>query len=380
MGTTKRDPHRGRVRPQPVPPASARPNAWLLLDDVGAVTVVSPEARTLLGARGADLVGRSIAELVAPEDRLRVTRWLTTLRLVDRHAEGGRRRSTTFNVERRYGLPAGAVARSLPENASGARSTIVELSGARAGADAESVDDQLAALRQHIDQLARSNQQLASLASTAAHDLQAPLAAMSASAELLARRAGAQLDETSQEVLATLLRGLGRMSHLVDGLMRCSVAGVRLAIDAVDCDVLVEQVVDELRIELDTADAMVSIAPVGVVVADGEQLRSVFRNLILNAVRYRSPERRLHIWIDADDEHVERQLTITDNGMGIAPQDRDRVFGMFERASSDAAGSGIGLAHCQRVIEGHGGRIWIEDGLDGGTAVRFTLPAQRLDV
>jgi signal transduction histidine kinase len=126
-------------------------------------------------------------------------------------------------------------------------------------------------------------------------------------------------------------------------------------------------------------EAQVTVVPIGRLVGDAGQLRSVFTNLLSNAVRYRSPERTLQVSVEVDDGPFERTFTVRDNGRGIPPADRERSFAMFERHDASIPGSGIGLATCQRIIDGHGGRIWMSDGIDGGLAVRFSLPAQVLD-
>jgi signal transduction histidine kinase len=184
------------------------------------------------------------------------------------------------------------------------------------------------------------------------------------------------LDHTSQELVGRILKSVGRMSGLIDSLLQHSGAGVGLHVVYTDGDVLVDEAIEELRPELDAIDGVVTAASIGTLMVDPGQLRSVFRNVLRNAIRYRSPERPLRISIYADDGPVQRTFTVSDNGRGIPPAHRHRVFGMFERLDTRESGSGIGLATCRRVIEAHGGRIWIDEGADGGVAVHLTLPAQ----
>lgn len=347
------------------------------LDDHGRITHASASARAVLGARASDLLGRSIADFAVPEDRLSLGAWF----------EAHRAESTAsgilpveFRIARRHGMQATAVVRALQPIGAGAGSGVqfgVDLIESPCAAPRDS-SAQLVALQERIDQLERSNRELEILAATAAHDLKSPLASLGASVEMLLRQAGPALDERSQELVGTVLHRVGQLSQLVDGLLCYSRAGVRLNVESGDGDALVRDVVRELQCELDAVEAMVTVAPLGPVVADLEQLRSVFRNLLTNAVRYRSEDRPLRVWIDVLDSAVARTFTVSDNGPGITSSERERVFRMFERLDSRRSGSGIGLATCQRIVEGHGGRIWLDDAPGGGTAVRFTLPAQWL--
>ena len=372
LGSARAPQQAARSRP------STDDGALLVLDELGHIVHASPPARSILGARSADLIGRWMGDLAAPEDRLRLARWLAE-HSADGSLATGQAPPIAFGLVRRHGLRANAEARSLPlTDAPGSVGVVVDLVGAPEDV-IQGTREQLLVLEQRVEHLARSNRELESLAGTAAHELKGPLASLAASVELLVRRAGPELDETSQELVGALLRGIGGMSDLVDGLVRCSLSGVGLQVELGDGDALVGEVVDAMESELEAVDAVVAVvAPIGKVAGDLAQLQSVFRNLLGNAIRYRSPDRPLRVWIDIDDGSVERTFTVRDNGSGLDPVDRERVFGMFERVDRATPGSGIGLATCKRVIEGHGGRIWVGDGVDGGVAVHFTLPAQHL--
>jgi PAS domain S-box-containing protein len=357
------------------PPPEQTLGSALVLDESGHITHASPSARAILGARLPDLLGRPLGDLAAPEDRLRLARWLTEHRMTTR---AGRPDTSpvTFRVARRYGLQATAQARALPVSGLPDSTLVVVELNASPERPTEDVHQQLIALQERIDQLDRSNHELEALAYTAAHELRSPLASLTASAELLVRAVGADLDEPAQELVGAVLRTAGQMRNLVDALLRCSLAGSGLQIERQNGEELVSEAVASVRSEPDLAEAVVMAAPIGPVVADLEQLRSVFRNLLVNSARYRSPDRPLRIAISVEDGPVERTFTVADNGRGIPVPDRERVFAMFERLDTRGPGSGIGLATCQRIIEGHGGRIWLDDGMDGGISVRFTLPAQ----
>ena len=164
----------------------------------------------------------------------------------------------------------------------------------------------------------------------------------------------------------------------MDRVIHSSVVGTPLRIELADGDASVGDVLLELQHELDWSEAVVVVSPLGPILADVEQLRSVFRNLLANAIRDRSPARPLQVRVDVHEGPVERRFTLSDNGRGIPPADRERVFGMFERLDTWESGSGIGLGH---LPTGHRGSRRPHRARCRGVrrqflAVHFTLPAQ----
>jgi signal transduction histidine kinase len=136
------------------------------------------------------------------------------------------------------------------------------------------------------------------------------------------------------------------------------------------------EVIDDLRPRLDAAGAAVEVASLPEVDGDARQLRRLFQNLVGNAVKFRG-DAPPHIEVMAREDAQEWVITVRDNGIGVDPEQAVRVFGMFTRASGEREGSGIGLAVCRRVVEAHGGRIWVERAEGGGSAFSFTLPRGR---
>jgi signal transduction histidine kinase len=209
-----------------------------------------------------------------------------------------------------------------------------------------------------------------------AHDLRAPLMTIASAAQGMVMSLDEEVSEDAQSMAAQLLFSVGRMSAMIDGFLRNARAGEALEVADVDVDALVALTLVSLTRQLESAEATVEVAALGGAHVDADQLGSVFMNLIDNAIRHRAPGRRPLIRIWAEDLGDERMFVVADNGPGILPQDRDRVLRLFERADPMVAGSGIGLAVCQRIIEAHGGRIWLSDNPQGGTTVRFSVPAQ----
>ena len=228
-------------------------------------------------------------------------------------------------------------------------------------------------------ELRRSNDELERFAYVASHDLKEPLRVVAGHVDLLASRLGDQLDEQSREWMGHVVDGARRMRDLIDDLLRYSrITTQRAEPRPVDLDIAVDGVVRSHASAIAAADAEVSVAPdLPTVMGDGSQFGQLLANLLANSLRYRSTDDRPRISISAqpaDDGWA--HLVVTDNGPGIPPEHRERAFEMFKRLHprDEHAGTGMGLALCRRIVEAHGGRIWIDDGRDGGISVHFTLP------
>lgn len=233
-------------------------------------------------------------------------------------------------------------------------------------------------LERRVAELERDNRELAAFAADVAHDLRAPLQAVAGFAELLARRAGAGLDEKSQGFIAHILTAAGGIRELLDAILdhRQSAFGA-LAPAWVYGNDLVVIVLRRLQREIDEAGATVEVGDLPRIFADRVQLGRVFQNLISNAVRAAHSERPLKIGVAARRLPSGWELAVTDNGVGVAPEDRNRIFELFQRGPSDGqrpSGHGMGLTICRTIVERHGGRIAVERAPEGGARFTFTIP------
>jgi signal transduction histidine kinase len=222
-------------------------------------------------------------------------------------------------------------------------------------------------------ELERSNERLASFAGQVSHDLKTPLTTLSLSLSLIREdldsgRVGA--DHVG--LLDRAIKGSERMSDLIDDVLDYARLGGTLKASEVDLAFVVGEVLDDLSVELD--DVSVQIDRLPNVLGDRAQLRAVLQNLVANAAKYRDPGRAPHIHIGA--RHVQRawRIEITDNGRGVPPADRNRVFEPLARADESVDGTGIGLATCRRIIGAHGGRIGIDPTYTDGARFWFELP------
>ena len=234
------------------------------------------------------------------------------------------------------------------------------------------------AAQQHATDLARSNADLEQFAYVASHDLQEPLRMVASYTQLLARRYQGKLDADADAFIGFAVEGATRMQRLIQDLLAYSRVGTRGGeFVATDCNALVDQVVADLAATIiEDSGASVTRGDLPCVVADPSQLGQVFQNLIVNAIKYHGDEPpRVHI--AAERQESAWLLTVRDNGIGIDPQYHQRIFVIFQRLHSraDYPGTGIGLAICRKVVERHGGRIWVESELGRGAAFCFTLPA-----
>ncbi|MCP3423838.1 sensor histidine kinase [Nocardioides pinisoli] len=228
-------------------------------------------------------------------------------------------------------------------------------------------------LRQANDELAAANAELDRFAAAVAHDLKSPLMAILMHADLMAESYG---PEDVPRGAVAISRAARRLNSLIEGLLLYSRAeSAELQREWVDLGVMVDDVAEELAVAADrparvTHDGLPSLRVEAVL------FRQVVSNLVGNSLKYVAPGVAPHVHVTAEQDAATRAWTLhfTDNGIGIPPSSRERVFEVFHREATDYPGSGIGLATCRRIVERHGGRIWIEDANDGGSVVSVLLP------
>jgi signal transduction histidine kinase len=235
-------------------------------------------------------------------------------------------------------------------------------------------------LKQEIAQsqeLARSNAELEQFAYIASHDLQSPLHTISSYAKLLQLKYQGKLDTKADKYIHYIVDGAQRMRDRINDLLEYSRVGrQKNKFEPTDCNLLLQQAIADLKSDINKSQAtVIAEGDLPTVVADAKQLTQLFQNLIGNSIKYRSQEApKIRITVQRQDDLWE--FAIIDNGIGIEPQYHDRIFQIFQRLHTleEYPGTGIGLAICQKIIERHDGRIWIESELDRGATFRFTIP------
>lgn len=226
-------------------------------------------------------------------------------------------------------------------------------------------------------ELARSNQELATFAEVVAHDLQAPLRGVQGHLDLLSKRAGASLDDSAKRLVSNAVAEAERMgAQIRDLLAYARVRSEPPETRVIDTGESLRRALEMLRAPMEDVKAEVTHGSLPVLVADPLRMTQLFQNLVENAVKFRT-EAAPRVRVSAERRGEEWEFTVSDNGIGIEEKSRERVFGVFQRLHSRAEypGTGIGLAICRKIVEGHGGRIWVDAADGGGSAFHFTIPA-----
>jgi PAS domain S-box-containing protein len=231
-------------------------------------------------------------------------------------------------------------------------------------------------LQQSATELARSNLDLEQFAYVASHDLQEPLRAVAGCVQILKKRYQGQLDSRADELIAHTVDGVSRMRRLIDDLLSYSRVGTRgQAFEACDSNAILNQALANLETAIEEGRAVVTHDPLPVVKADAVQLTQVFQNLVSNAIKFRG-QQPPSIHVAARREEAQWVFAVKDNGFGIRPEYFERIFVIFQRlhTRSEYPGTGIGLAICKKIVERHGGRIFVESEPGTGSTFSFTLP------
>jgi signal transduction histidine kinase len=246
-------------------------------------------------------------------------------------------------------------------------------------AAAERARDQI---EQTATELGRSNAELEQFAYVASHDLREPLRKVTSFCQLLQERYAGQLDERANQYIEYAVDGATRMQELINDLLAFSRVGrIGEHRTRVELRSLVDAVTADLTSALEETEVRVDVGELPAVTVDASLLRTVFQNLISNSIKFRSSE-PARIQIASERHDGEWVISVADNGIGIEPQYMERVFVIFQRlhSRSEYDGTGIGLAMSRKVIEHHGGRIWLDSDYAPGTRVYFTLPLDHTDL
>jgi signal transduction histidine kinase len=231
-------------------------------------------------------------------------------------------------------------------------------------------------LKKTMTDLERSNEELQQFAYVASHDLKEPLRMVTSYVQLLERRYKDKLDADANEFIAFAVDGALRMQRLINDLLTYSRIGTQgRKLQPTDCEVIFEQTITNLRPAIEESGARITHDPLPTISADPSQILQLFQNLIGNAIKF-SGHKQLKVHLSAERKDDHWLFSVSDNGIGIKPEFFNRIFVIFQRlhGKEEYSGSGMGLAICKKIVERHGGRIWVESEPGKGTIFYFTIP------
>ena len=334
-------------------------------DANGNINFVNRAGSALLGCSPIELVGKKWKDIIPPAQR-------AVIKATDERRERGEIARYEVKMKRQNGSSVIALVTSSPRyEHDGFTGTLTVLTNITERVRAEE------ALAKKAIELAQSNAELEQFAYVASHDLQEPLRMVTSYLQLLEQRYKGKYDADADEFINFAVDGAKRMKRLIDDLLAFSRVGTRgKELVATDCEVVLKQTLTNLQLAIEESDAAITHDPLPTVLADEVQLEQLFRNLIGNAIKFRS-RAQPEIHIEAERQNGDWCLSVRDNGIGIDPQYSDRIFIIFQRLHTreEYPGTGIGLAICKRIVERHSGRIWVESEAGKGATFFFTIPA-----
>jgi PAS domain S-box-containing protein len=319
------------------------------------------------------LIGRSKQEIIGQLQRI-----------LHPQAEAGEQFSDTFKKHRTDAegriLEAQVITKDGTIKDVEIRASIINLGGKKVlqGAFRDISERKIAEqkLQHAMEELARSNSELQQFAYVASHDLQEPLRMVASFSQLLEKRYKDKLGKEADEFIGFVVDGANRMQLLINDLLQYSRVGTRgRPFESIDMNVILGQAITNLRIAIEESKAIITNTELPVVVADETQMTQLMQNLIGNAIKF-SKESYPNIHIAAHQEQDEWVFSVKDNGIGISPEYYERIFIIFQRLHNrtEYSGTGIGLAICKRIIDRHGGKIWVTSEPENGSTFYFTIP------
>jgi len=324
----------------------------------GTILQMNPAGAAMVGAdAGSDVVDECVYGLIAPEHRDRY-------REFNERVCGGERGTLEFDIVGLDGARRHMESHAAPLSRPDGTTAHVALTR------------DVTEYREYQRRLEASNERLEQFAYAASHDLQEPLRMVTSYLQLLEDRYGDAFDADGEEFLAYAVDGAERMRAMIDGLLEYSrVETQGDPFESVDLEGILDDVREDLQVRIDETDAEVTAGELPRVSGDRRQVRQVFQNLLRNALTYTEGAPRVHV--DATRRDGEWTVSVRDDGIGIEPDAQERIFTVFDRlhGREEYDGTGLGLALCQRIVERHGGEIWVDSEPGEGSTFAFTLPA-----
>jgi PAS domain S-box-containing protein len=341
---------------------------WKLPMDRSACAAWTPETYRIFGVSPDTFVPSVAAfqSLIHPGDRSAMQAWIGACLAGEEPPD----------LEFRVDLPDGSVRHVLSRGflVRGAENKPIGLSGIAQDITERKLMEE--AIRAHSEKLARSNEELERFAYVASHDLQEPLRMVASFTQLLSQKYSGKLDEAADRYILYAVDGAKRMQQLITDLLAYSrVNSKELDLRQTDCATVVRGAMRNLQVAIEESGASIEFDPLPALWVDQGQFTQLFQNLLGNSIKFRRKEECPRIHISAADGGAEWMISVQDNGIGIDPRQAERVFQIFQRLHTrqEYTGTGIGLAVCKKVVERHGGNLWVESEPGAGSTFRFTI-------
>jgi PAS domain S-box-containing protein len=345
----------------------ASPDGILVTSEQGVIQLVNRQVNILFGYESSELLDREI-EMLVP------------LRFADRHRVHRKEFIRSPRVREMSGIDLMGLRKDGTEISVEISLSHIEVNDKRlviaAIRDVTEKKQKANQLRVALQEVEAKNRELEQFAYIASHDLQEPLRTVSGFAMLLEQQYRGVLGEDADQYIRYIREASDRMRNLIKGLLDYSLLGKEGNKHRADLNVLVSQVLSDLSIQIRACQARVESEHLPTVVVYEVAMRELFQNLVSNALKYQHPGTAPRVTIGVRRRKSEWIFSVQDNGIGIDPKYREKIFGIFQRlhARSEYSGTGIGLAHCKKIVDLHGGRIWVEPAGTSGSIFYFTLP------
>lgn len=343
-------------------------DAIICIDAGGSITVWNPQAEKLFGWKFEEVKGKQLTETIIPPQY----RILHQEGMRNYHATGigpVLNRVTEITALNRSGkeFPIELVVVPVHQNGS-----LFFCAFLRDITERKLAEEQQ---KRHAEELAQKNKELEHFVYMASHDLQEPLRTTSSFVELLRQQYAGKLDAHADKYITFIVEAADRMRVLIDDLLNYSRIGRKTTLVPVDCNVLLKEVLADLNNAIQDNEATILSGELPLLNGYATELKLLFQNLISNSIKFRQKDQPPQVEITATKERSTWTFAFKDSGIGIELHQQDKIFILFQRlhSRSEYEGTGIGLAHCKKIVELHGGKIWVESIPGKGSTFYFTI-------
>jgi len=345
----------------------ASPNAIILADSNGRITLINKQTELLFGYTREEIIGKDV-DILLPEKykkghpklmKMFFTNPKSRPMGVGRDLFAQRKDGSEFPIE--IGLspinrPEGLVVLT----------SIIDITERKKTEELQKI---------HLKKIENKNKELEQFTSIASHDLRAPLQSIGSFANLLSTDHSKNLNEEGAKSLEYISDAVARMTKLIDGLLDYGQIGNSSELKKLNCNIIVANALADLHYAISKSNAVIEVNELPKLLGYETELRLLFQNLIANAIKFKKTDENPKIIVAAEKQASYWRFTVTDNGIGISPEYQQKIFAIFHRLhkTSDYEGSGIGLAHCKKIVELHNGEIGVESLPGVGSTFYFTI-------